>query len=202
MVVAIIALVVAATGTAFAALKINSVGSRQIKSSAVTSNKFAAGSVTSAKVAKETLTGADVNVGALGKLPSAAASQNAAVANSLGEHAAACPAGAVLIRGLCFDSTSKGPVTGVKTAADDCAQAGGYLPTTEKLFSTRGVLNLGNGTGVHSQFTDSYFVNPTTVEDAATIVVNNTGQEVVKLENSKKETVATYEYICVYPLIR
>jgi len=70
MVVACIALMVALTGTSYAAIRLpkNSVGTKQLKKNAVTS----------AKVQNNTLTGADVNEAKLGQVPSAATATNAA----------------------------------------------------------------------------------------------------------------------------
>src|ERR1700690_3247488 len=98
MVVAIVALVLALTGTAFAALGKNSVGSRQIKSKAITTGKLANNAVNGAKVANGSLTGADINVGALGVVPSATSAANAGNANTVGGHSASCPSGTTLIR--------------------------------------------------------------------------------------------------------
>jgi hypothetical protein len=59
LIVAIVALVVSLTGTAWAGLTLgkNSVGSRQLRSKSVTTGKIANNAVTGAKVAKESLTG-------------------------------------------------------------------------------------------------------------------------------------------------
>src|SRR4051794_31075692 len=126
MIVAIIALFAALSGTAFAALGKNAVGSKQLKAKAVTSGKIANNAVTGAKVAKGSLTGEDINVGALGTVPGASSPAAAGNANTIGGHAAACPGGTTLIRGVCFDSASNPAVIGVKAAADACAARGGY----------------------------------------------------------------------------
>ena len=201
MVIAVIALIAAISGTAYAALPINSVGSRQIKAGAVTTSKIAESAVNAEKVANGSLNGADVNVNELGVVPSAKDAVNAGNVNTVDGHPSACPSGATLIRGLCFDSSPSGPITGVQNAADACAARGGYLPTVEQLDSARNVLNLGNGEGPHSQFTDSYYAN-TTGTNYSTIVVNATDQKEVRAVNEAKELVGTYEYTCVYNLVR
>src|ERR1700751_5111315 len=89
MVVAVVALIAALSGTAYAALGKNSVGSRQLKAQAVTTGKIANNAVTSAKVAKTSLTGADINVDALGTVPSATSATSAGNAGTVGGHAAA-----------------------------------------------------------------------------------------------------------------
>jgi hypothetical protein len=71
MVVALIALVCALTGTAWAALGKNSVGSKQLKANSVTTKKIKKEAVTAKKVKKQTLTGTQINVATLGTVPSA-----------------------------------------------------------------------------------------------------------------------------------
>jgi hypothetical protein len=71
MIVAVIALVCALTGTAWAALGKNSVGSKQLKKNAVTSAKIKKEAVTANKVKKGTLTGKQINLAKLGTVPSA-----------------------------------------------------------------------------------------------------------------------------------
>jgi hypothetical protein len=73
-VIALIALFAALGGTAFAASKIakNSVGSKQLKNNAVTGKKIKKNAVTGDKVKDASLSGADINLGSLGQVPSAA----------------------------------------------------------------------------------------------------------------------------------
>jgi hypothetical protein len=77
MVVAVIALVCALTGTAWAALGKNSVGTKQLKSNAVTTAKIKKEAVTSKKVKKHSLTGKNINLAKLGTVPSATNATNA-----------------------------------------------------------------------------------------------------------------------------
>lgn len=65
--------------TAFAAAKLgkNTVGTKQLKNNAVTTNKIKNGAVTTAKLKDGAVTGAKVNLGSLGKVPSAASADNA-----------------------------------------------------------------------------------------------------------------------------
>ena len=65
MVMAVIALIAALGGTAWAALGKNSVGTRQIQAKAVTTAKIANGAIIGSKVAPHTLSGANINVGEL-----------------------------------------------------------------------------------------------------------------------------------------
>src|ERR1700710_1588746 len=100
LVIALIALVCALTGTAWAALGKNSVGSRQLKAKAVTTGKIANGAVNGAKVANGSLSGADINVDALGVVPKAASADSATNAATVGGHSASCPPATILIRGI------------------------------------------------------------------------------------------------------
>ena len=196
MIVAIVALVAALSGTAYAALGKNSVGSRQLKAKAVTSGKIANNAVTSAKVAKGSLTGEDINVGALGTVPSATSAASAGNANTVGGHSASCPAGTTLIRGTCFDSAPNGAVASLKAAADACAAKGGYLPTPMALYSTRQVINLGTGVGTDHQYTDSYYSAAGTGSNYTTVVIDGTGKI------SEQSADSASEFICAYALVR
>jgi len=196
MIVALVALLAALSGTAYAALGKNSVGTRQLKAKAVTSGKLANNAVTSAKVAKNSLTGADINVNALGMVPNAANAGSAGNAGTVGGHAAACPDGTVLIRGVCFDSTPNPQVATLKAAADACAAKGGYLPGPMELFSTRSVLNLGSGVGTAHQFTDSYYSAVGTGSNYTTVVIDGTGKLTEQSVDSPSQ------YICAYALVR
>ncbi len=213
VVIAVIALVIALTGTAFAALGKNSVGSRQIKSKAVTGAKFANDSVSTAKVSRKTVDGENIDLSKLGTVPSADSAAHAANATTLNGHAVSCPGGTKLIRGICFDTAPNGPVLGVKAAADGCAAKGGNLPTVEQLESVRSAIDLGDGTGTHAMFTDSYYYDLRNNEPGEspgpklfqeTTVVSSSGAKIppVVNENPKHEIVAEYEYLCSYPLVR
>jgi hypothetical protein len=195
MVIAVIALIASLTGTAFAALGKNSVGTRQLKSKAVTTGKIANNAVNGAKVANGSLTGSDINLGALGTVPSATDAANAGNAGTVGGHSASCPAGTTLLRGLCFDSSSNPVAADLKAAADACATKGGYLPSPMTLFSVRRVINLGTGVGTDKQFTDTYYGN-TTGGSYSTVVIDGTGAV------SEQGVGSPAEYICVYPLVR
>jgi hypothetical protein len=196
MVVAVIALICALTGTAYAALGKNSVGSRQLKAKSVTTGKIANNAVNGAKVANGSLTGSDINIGALGTVPSATTAATAANANLLGGHAAACPAGTTLIRGLCFDSASDPEAPTLEVAADACAAKGGYLPSPMELYSVRSVINLGTGVGTDRQYTDSYYYDPVAGGHPSTVTVDGTGAI------TQQPPSEPARYICAYPLVR
>src|SRR3954454_1565244 len=196
MIVVLIALVAALSGTAYAALGKNSVGTRQLKSKAVTSGKIANNAVTSAKVAKNSLTGVDINVGALGTVPNADHAGSAGNADTVGGHVAACPGGTVLIRGVCFDAAPNTQASTLTDAADACAAKGGFLPSPMEIFSTRTVLNLGTGVGTSHMYTDSYYSAVGTGSNYTTVVIDGTG----KLTEQGVDEPS--QYICAYALVR
>ncbi len=195
MIVAIIALIAALSGTAFAALGKNTVGSRQLKKKAVKTGKIANNAVNGTKVANGSLTGQDINLNALGTVPAATEAAHATNADAISGHPATCPQGTTLIRGVCFDSVSNPAVANLKTASEACAAKGGYLPGPMQLYSVKSVLNLGSGVGSDQQFTDSVYADD---GGAAywTITVDGTGT----LERQEISNPA--RYFCVYALIR
>jgi hypothetical protein len=77
LVVAVVALVCALTGTAYAALGKNSVGTKQLKNGAVATAKIKKEAVTAKKVKKNSLTGADIDLAKLGTVPTATTATNA-----------------------------------------------------------------------------------------------------------------------------
>jgi hypothetical protein len=198
--VTILAFVVLGGGSAFAAAHLrlgkNSVGSRQLRSKAVTTGKLAPNAVNGSKVANGSLTGADINLSALGTVPSAASAANAGNANAVGGHPAACPPATTLIGGACFDSQANPVVGSVEEAADACAAKGGYLPSPMQLYAVRGVLNLGTGVGTEKQFTDAYYYDATTGDHPSTVTVDGTGAIAQQAANNPAQ------YTCAYALVR
>ncbi len=197
MVVAIVALVLALTGSAFAALAKNSVGTRQLKSKAVKTGKIAKNAVNSSKVADHSLSGQDINVDALGVVPKATSADSASNANTVNGHGASCPSGTTLLRGLCFDASPNALIASVQAAADTCAARGGWLPTPLELYSIRGVVNLGTGVGTDHTYTDSFYGN-TSGGNYKTIVIDGTGA----LSEQDPGPSASAHYVCAYPLVR
>ena len=132
--------------------------------------------VTAAKVGEGSLTGADINMAALGAVPLAANAQNAQNAQSVDHHEAACPPKTTLIRGLCFDTASNPVAPNLDTASEACAAKGGWLPSPMELYSVKGILDLGTGTGTSRQFTDEYDTyDAATGSDPSTVVIDGTG---------------------------
>ena len=207
MIIAIIALIAALGGTAYAARLApkHSVGAKQLKRKSVTTGKIANGAVKGNHVADNSLTGQDINLNALGTVPSASNAAQTGNAGTITGHQAACPPATTLIRGVCFDSSSNGVATSVMKARDACAAKGGYLPSPLKLRSTKDVLNLGTGVGTDLQYTDTYYDKPyeTAKEEEeekvvapSTIVVDGKGTM------TEQSVTDDAEYICSYPLVR
>ncbi len=196
MVVAVVALIVALTGSAYAALKVprNSVGTRQLKAKSVTNGKLANEAVTGAKIAEGTITGQNVNLGALGTVPQAANAANAAEAAKLDGHSASCPEHTTLIHSLCYE-TSSTEAPNLKAAAEGCSAKGGYLPTPMQLYSVKGVLNLGTGVGTDKRFTDDVY-SKVGEGHPSTIVIDGAGNLY------EQEITQPARYNCVYPLVR
>jgi hypothetical protein len=185
-------------GSALAAATLgkNSVGSRQLKSKSVTTGKVAPNAINGSKVANGSLTGVDINLNALGTVPSATAAASAANAATVGGHAASCPAGTTLVSGTCFESSAGPVVNSVQEAADACNAKGGYLPTPMQLYAARGVLNLGTGVGSDKQFTDSYYYDATSNSNPSTVTVDGTGAIAQQGSNNPAH------YTCAYSLLR
>jgi hypothetical protein len=208
MVIAVLALVVTISGGAYAASRVvhqklppKSVGTRQLRKKAVTGAKIATGAVTAVKVANGSLKGEDIDLNSLGTVPAAQSAATAHEANTLDGKPAACPPNTLLVRGLCFDTTPSGPVTLPFAAADACREKGGFLPTPSELLSVRSLIDLGDGNGTHSEFTDSIWAN-TNGTNWRTNVVDESGLHQLELEDEKTHVKATFDYICKYPLIR
>lgn len=184
-----------ATALAAGQLAKNSVGSRQLKAKAVTTGKIANNAVNGAKVADGSLTGADINIGALGTVPTATNATNAGNAGTVGGHSASCPTAATLIRGICFDAQSNPVIGSQKEAADACAAKGGWLPTPMELYATRSILNLGTGIGTDKQLTDDVYSDPGG-GNYYTVTVDGTGAI------AQQGVGSPGRYICAYPLVR
>jgi hypothetical protein len=201
MVVAMTALVIALTGSAYAAFRVppNSVGSRQLKAKSVTGGKIANATISGGKIETETITGANIKMSALGVVPSAANAANAANAATLGaeHHSASCPEHTTLIRGICFDSHSNPVANSLEEADEACAAKGGWLPTPMELYAVKGILNLGTGSEPsQQQYTGALFGEVSAGSANQTVVIEGAGN--LKIQ----ETDQPSAYYCVYPLVR
>lgn len=201
LVIAIIAVILSLTGTAFAALGKNTVGSKQLKPKSVTTGKIANNAVNGSKVAKESLTSEDIRLSSLVNVPSATEAGKAANANTIGapngdKYGASCPGGTTLIRGLCYENELNGAVEGVKAAADACADKGGFLPSVMELYTAKSLIFLGNGSQPEHAVADVYYYDNTS---PSTITVDGAGTirqlDAAGLGSNTK-------YICAYELVR
>jgi len=105
-----------------------------------------------------------------------------------------CPSGTHLVNGTCFDRRTRGPLSGVKAAADRCAAAGGFLPTPLELAAARAVLDLGEG-----RFTDSYFFSARAGRlRALTVVVDDRGQHAVPALPPAGDPKDGFGVLCAY----
>ncbi len=196
--VTILAFVVFGTAASYAASQLgkNSVGPRQLRAGAVTTGKLANNAVNGTKVANGSLTGSDIDLKQLGTVPASETSATSGNAGTVGGHAAECSAGTTLIQGICFDSHSNPVAPNLEAATEDCASKGGYLPTPMELYSTKGILNLGNGTGPSQhQYTDDVY-SKVGEGKYSTVVIDGTGSPV------EQETNQASAYFCAYPLVR
>ena len=197
MVIAVIALICGLTGTAFAALGKNSVGSRQLKAKSVTTRQDRQqrgqrrqGRQRLAQRRRHQRRRA--RHGAQGD-QRRQRRQRRHGRRPLGR----LPRRTVLIRGICFDAGPNPAVNGQGQAADACAAKGGWLPAPMELYSTRGVLNLGTGHRAHEeQFTNVVYANTNGV-NYRTVTVDGTGRIV---EHQTEGDPA--QYICAYALVR
>lgn len=113
LVVAILALVLAAGGTGYAAGKVTS---RQIKDNTIQSRDLKNNSVTSADLRNGSATGADLKDRSIPRT----------------KLAPGCAAGEAHVFGGCVRRTASGP-TSYQAAVDDCSRRNGRLPTTGEI---------------------------------------------------------------------
>lgn len=196
LVIAVLALIVALTGTAWAALGPNTVGSKQLKSKAVTTGKIANRAVTGRAVAGRTLTAEDIKVDELGVVPTVSQAQSAADATTVNGHTAACPSGSTLVRGICYDLALNSALNkGFSEALQACASRGGYLPSVAQLYSVRNTINLGSGIAPDYAVANEYYARPNN-SNPSNIVVTGAGS-VEEIDGDEPT-----KYICAYRLVR
>jgi len=200
LVVAIVALIAALGGSAYAEFGADTVDSAALERGAVSREKLADAAIEGADVAARSISARDIATEELGTVPSAAQARAAKNAGTLAGHAAACPPATELVGGLCFDTSPSGPVRGVLAAADRCAAEGGNLPSVAQLIGARRALDLGDWHGSAALFTDSYF---TAGSKAMTIILGAAGaRPVPNGDLLSGEVTSRYRYLCAYPLVR
>jgi hypothetical protein len=135
-VLGVIAIVIALGGSAYAvSLSRNSVKSKHIAPNAVK--------------------GVDAKESSFAKVPSAAAADNATAAGQVDGHDAVCPAATILQGGACYDSNVRFATSDWTSAAQACADAGGYLPSPSELLSIRAVAGIDLGSTPSGHWSDS-----------------------------------------------
>jgi hypothetical protein len=95
---------------------------------------------------------------------------NAANAGAVDGHSAVCPAGTFLQNGVCFDTAVRFDMVGWIGATQNCADAGGYLPSISELQSIRTLVDLGtagNGHWADVAWDDDGTLEAMTVSQAA-----------------------------------
>jgi hypothetical protein len=131
LIVAVVALVCALTGTAWAALGKNSVGTKQLKNGAVSTAKIKKEAVTAKKIKKHTLTGEDINLSKLGTVPSATNATSAVNATNAANAANATNAGHATTAGTAAALTALEPVHFVGTPGEPPFINGANIPASE-----------------------------------------------------------------------
>jgi len=214
LVVAGLALVVALSGTVYAAAKINgraikvkSLPGNRLAIGSVPGNRLKAGAIRGSQLAPGSITGINIDTSTLGVVPLAAraeeanSAQSAATAQSaveaenaksLGGYTAGCKPGTQAFAGACWQSDPSTASLTAPAAAASCASEGGELPDALSLaaFSQQPGNTLATGDEWTSDIPvvsseDVYAVVAVTPEGKVTSVVST----------------ATKRFRCVIPLV-
>jgi hypothetical protein len=181
LVIACLALFVALGGTVLAAKKIDG---RTIRVKSLPGNRLKVGSVPGNRIAPRSLKGAQIKVGTLGAVPSAAhaatadtarhaqtatAADHAADATTINGHAVGCTAGRREYAGACWDLQPSSTAVNAYEAAEACAARGGHLPDLLALLVFD--RQPGVASTVEGEWTNS--VQPVTLNSWAIAIVEN-----------------------------
>jgi hypothetical protein len=186
--VSIVALAIALGGAAYAVTVApkNSVRSKSVKNETLKGKDIKDEKLTGADVKRNSLDGSDVDERSLAQVPEAA---NAETVNG---HRAACPADTVEHLGWCFDSAAN-PENTFLGAMDECNAKGGNLPSLGQLRSIRALDGIDlSDPDVH--WADAPFQDGGGANRAMTF---NEGQVV-----DDAPFAAANSYRCVYTLLR
>ena len=196
-VMATLAFFVAIGGTTLAATKIDG---GTIEKGTIPGKALKNSTIKAKKVKADTLTGAQIQEGSLGKVPSAAAADNATTAGNAqtvgGKSAAqltdSCPGDTTLYGGVCIETATR-PSATWPTAAKACADDGGRLPGLEELEAYRRIpgVTLANGE-LTSSYLDANDIDPA---GELAIVISDTGLPRSNLDYD--DSFAPYR--CVFP---
>lgn len=115
-------------------LKNNSVYGAKLRANSVKGSKLAGATITGSRIASNTLTDREINMSRLGKISRAATADNAGKVD--GKDASQltdrCPSGTVDLGSACAENGARA-ATGGYTASGACTSAGGYLPSAAEL---------------------------------------------------------------------
>jgi hypothetical protein len=214
LILAGLALMVALSGTVYAAAKINgktikvkSLPGNRLAMGSVPGNRLKPGAIQGSQLAPGSITGIHVNSSTLGQVPSAAFAEkaqsaqdaataqdavNAQNAKTLNGYGAGCKAGMRFFAGACWQVDPGGTPLTAPAAAAACAGQGGELPDPLSLaaFSQQPGVVLAEGDEWTSDLT-----NVSDVDLYAAITVSPSA------EISSALSTATKKFRCVFPLV-
>jgi hypothetical protein len=214
LVVSGLVLVVALSGTVWAAGKINgksikvkSLPGNRLALGSVPGNRLKPGAIDGSQLAPGSITGIQIDASTLGQVPSAVHAEtaqsahdaetalnaaNAANAKTVNGYEVGCKAGTQPFAGACWQSAPSGSALNAPAAATACASQGGELPDALSLvaFSQQPGVTLAEGDEWSGDLT-----NVSGLDTYAVITVSPSGQV-----NSAAST-ATKKFRCVIPLI-
>ena len=214
MLIASVALIAALGGTVYAATKIDgkaikpkSLPGNRLAPGSVPGNRLKAGSVGGDRLAPDSVTAAQLDLAAIGQVPSATHADsadsardaqtalnavNAIDANKVNGHSAGCVPPSRLFAGACWQTTSSDVAVTAPAAALACATRGGELPDALALvaFSQQAGIALA----LEDEWTGD-LTNVSGLDAYAVITVSATGKI------ASAASTATKHYRCVIPLV-
>jgi len=214
LVVAGLALVVALSGTVYAAgkisgrtLKVKSLPGNRLALGSVPGNRLKPGAIRGGQLAPGSITGIQIDASTLGQVPTAVHAEsaesardaetalnaaNAQNATTVNGYEAGCKAGTSPFAGACWQTTESGTALSAPAAAASCANRGGELPGALALvaFSQQPGVTLAAGDEWSGDVT-----NVSGVDLYAVITVSSSA------EVSSALSTATKKFRCVIPLV-
>jgi hypothetical protein len=219
LVVAVLALFVALSGSVYAAtrisgraIRVKSLPGNRLKVGSVPANRLKPGALrgTSLSLGSGPITGAEIDERSLGQVPNAVHAETAETAKSaidaqtalnavnainaqtVNGHSAGCLPGTVQFAGACWQSTASETALSAPAAATSCAVQGGTLPEALQLasFSQQPGVNLDKGTEWSSDLT-----NMTGPDEYAVVTVAASGTVAFTVSTSP------HKFRCVIPLV-
>lgn len=214
LLIAGVALIAALSGTVYAATKIDgktikakSLPGNRLAPGSVPGNRLKAGSVGGDRLAPDSVTAAQLDLAAIGQVPSAVHADtagsardaqtalnavNAIDANRVNGHSAGCGAPSRLFAGACWQTTTSDAAVAAPAAALACATRGGELPEALALVA------FSQQPGVTLAPEDEWSSDLTNVSSPGTyavVTVSPSGVVASAISTSAKH------YRCVIPLV-